>query len=166
MAMVKSAARMRLALSGPDSFFADMNAVLAPISAPNKFATVAFLSFDAPTMSFGTAAHLPMLQYRAGSKTVEERWQSNLPIAMVSPAAYTMSAVSCEPRDVFAILTDGLTEVTDDSERELGLESLKAVLAENAAAPLQSIAGAFRARALTHGPQRDDQTVFLARRVA
>ncbi|HEX4826208.1 MAG TPA: PP2C family protein-serine/threonine phosphatase [Candidatus Polarisedimenticolaceae bacterium] len=165
MAMVKSAARMRLALGGAESFFVDMNAVLAPITAPNMFATAAFLSAGPGAMAFGIAAHLPTLKYSAASGSVDELWHANLPLAMLGEAAYTSAGVTCEPGDVFAIVTDGLTEIVDRRDRELGLPALKAVLQDRAGEPLASIAEALRARALAHGSQRDDQTVFLARRL-
>ena len=47
--------------------------------------------------------------------------------------------MSSGPGDVFVFLTDGLTEVVDDHDRDLGLEPLKSVLIENAGAPLPAI---------------------------
>lgn len=166
MTMVKSAARMPLRSGDPATLLGDLNAVLAPISAPNMFVTAAFLSPGPGSMTYGLAAHLPLLRYRAATKTVEELAGGGLPVGVVAEAAYAPAIAPSEPGDLFAILTDGFTEVVDRSDRDLGLAPLKAVLAGNAGAPLPAIAEAMRERARKHGAQTDDQSVFLARRLS
>ena len=74
------------------------------------------------------------------------------------------SEMSDGPGDVFVFLTDGMTEVVDGQDRDLGLEPLKSVLIQNAGAPLPEIASRLRDRALQHGKQTDDQTLLLVRR--
>jgi serine phosphatase RsbU (regulator of sigma subunit) len=64
------------------------------------------------------------------------------------------------------ILTDGLTEIVDGDDNDLGLEPLKTVLVESASEPLSEIAAHLRRRALLHGKQADDQTLLLLRRGA
>lgn len=166
MTMVKSAARMQLRSGDPATLLGDLNAVLAPISAPNMFVTAAFLSPGPGSMQYGLAAHLPLLRYRAATKTVEELAGGGLPVGVVAEAAYAAAIAPSEPGDLFAILTDGFTEVVDGSDRDLGLAPLKAVLTGNAGAPLPAIAEAMRGRAREHGAQTDDQSVFLARRLS
>ena len=52
------------------------------------------------------------------------------------PCAFEVSNIASGPGDVFVIFTDGMTEIVDGKDRDLGLEPLKSVLVENASAPL------------------------------
>ena len=61
-------------------------------------------------------------------------------------------------------LTDGLIEVFDTANRELGFEWAKTELSGLADRPLQEIADRLLAGARKHGAQLDDQTVLLIRR--
>ena len=76
---------------------------------------------------------------------------------------FEVSEIASGPGDVFVFLTDGMTEIVDDQDRDLGLEPLKSVLIQNAGAPLSEIANRLRDRALQHGKQTDDQTLLLIR---
>jgi hypothetical protein len=163
MTMVKSAARTRLAAVGPVGFLSALNQVLLPLSAPNMYVTLAFLSYIQPNMELATAGHVPILYFNRRAGTVSERWVSNFPVALISDVEFEVSEMSSGPGDVFVFLTDGMTEVVDNHDRDLGLEPLKSVLIQNAGAPLPEIASRLRDRALQHGKQTDDQTLLIVR---
>src|SRR5215471_13795650 len=163
MTMVKSAARTRLAAVGSDGFLSALNQVLLPLSAPNMYVTFAFLSYTPPNMELATAGHVPILHFDRLAGTVSERWVSNFPVALISDVGFEVSGISSGPGDVFVFLTDGMTEVVDGQDRDLGLEPLKSVLIQNAGAPLGEIASRLRDQALQHGKQTDDQTLLLIR---
>jgi hypothetical protein len=163
MTMVKSAARTWLAAVGPCGLLSALNQVLAPLSAPNMYVTLAFLSYTQANMEFATAGHIPILHFHHLAGTVSERSVSNFPVALISDVPFEVSEMSSGPGDVFVFLTDGMTEVVDDHDRDLGLDSLKSVLIENAGASLPELASRLRDRALRHGKQTDDQTVLLVR---
>ena len=163
MTMVKSAARTQLAAVGPIGFLSALNQVLLPLSAPNMYVTFAFLSYTRPNMELATAGHVPILHFNRLAGTVSERWVSNFPVALISDVGFEVSEMSSGSGDVFVFLTDGMTEVVDDHDRDLGLEPLKSVLIQNAGAPLSEIANRLRDRALQHGKQTDDQTLLLIR---
>ena len=163
MTMVKSAARTRLAAVGPVGFLSALNQVLLPLSAPNMYVTLAFLSYMQPNMELATAGHVPILYFNRRAGTVSERSVSNFPVALISDVGFEVSAMSSGPGDVFVFLTDGMTEVVDNHDRDLGLEPLKSVLIQNAGAPLPEIASRLRDRALQHGKQTDDQTLLIIR---
>jgi serine phosphatase RsbU (regulator of sigma subunit) len=78
-----------------------------------------------------------------------------------------MSTVVCEPGDALAIVSDGLTEISDQREQEIGLKPLEESFLQSCreGAPLAEIARTLRERALRHGQQTDDQTVLLIRRM-
>jgi hypothetical protein len=59
-----------------------------------------------------------------------------------------------------------LVEVFDRQDEELGLEPLEALLRDQRAKPLASMAEALIVRSRAHGAVLDDQTVLLMRRVA
>ena len=164
MTMVKSAARTRLAAVGPVGFLSALNQVLLPLSAPNMYVTFAFLSYTRPNMELATAGHVPILHFDRLTGTVSERWVPNFPVALISDVPFEVSEMSSGPGDVFVFLTDGMTEVVDDQDRDLGLEPLKSVLIQSAGAPLPEIPSRLRQRALQHGKQTDDHTLLLIRR--
>ena len=164
MTMVKSAARTRLAAIGPVAFLEAMNEALQPLSAPNMYVTLAFVSYTGGAVEFATAGHVPILRLNRESSCVEEHSAPNFPIAMLRDVPFQVSTIPCRRGDVLAIVTDGLTEIADEADGELGLEPLRAELLRNADAPLSQLGQKLRARALRHGKQTDDQAVLIVRR--
>ena len=77
---------------------------------------------------------------------------------------YQSASLDCAPGDLLALITDGLTEVFDARDRELGMDAVKRLLAAAAARPLTEIADGILAAARAHGAQIDDQTLLLIRR--
>ena len=82
---------------------------------------------------------------------------------MFGDRRYTSAPVAFAPGDLVVILTDGLTEVFDRHDRELGLDGIKTIVRENATTPLDRLRDALLAAAHGHGPQLDDQTLLLIR---
>lgn len=169
MAMVKSAMRMGSSGNGVAlaDQVADLNRTLASLSGSNVFATFACIAGgDDGVLQFTLAGHFPILHYSKRLGTVEERSVSNLPLAIFPDTKFEIASITCQPGDILAIVTDGLTEVADKQENELGIEALQAVLLESArrAASLPELLNALLERASRHGKQTDDQTVLLVRR--
>jgi serine phosphatase RsbU (regulator of sigma subunit) len=73
--------------------------------------------------------------------------------------------IDWQPGDLLALVTDGLLEVFDTQDRELGLAWARQMLAAHHDRPLAEIAERLLAGARAHGPQLDDQTVLLIRRL-
>ena len=86
-------------------------------------------------------------------------------IGMFEGTSFDASPVDCLPGDLFALLTDGLIEVFDGRQQELGLEWAKGVLQASSAQPLSVIADRLLAGARAHGAQLDDKTLLLMRRL-
>jgi serine phosphatase RsbU (regulator of sigma subunit) len=82
---------------------------------------------------------------------------------MLDDSTFTSHTVESRPGDLFALLTDGLVEVFDAQQRELGFAWATEVLRTGGTAPLSAIADRLLAGARQHGPQLDDQTVLLIR---
>jgi hypothetical protein len=163
MGMFKSALRMRLLHHGPLSgMLDDLNGVLFPLKSGAMFVTAACIrgGTDGP-LEFAVAGHLPILKVSRGA--VEEITTPQVPIGMFESYAFTSSTFTCEPGELLVLLTDGLTEVFDTHDRELGMEALKRLVAEGEALPLPQLAERIVATARAHGAQIDDQTLLLIR---
>jgi serine phosphatase RsbU (regulator of sigma subunit) len=165
MGMVKSAARVAL---GGGAALAPLltllNRVIYDLKSPSMFATFAGLQSTAPDeIAFAVAGHLPILRRRAGTSTVDELTTAQLPIAMFEDTGYEATRLAVVPGDLFVILTDGVTEVTNGKDQELGLERLKALVAAHGDEPLDAIEQRLLDAARAHGTQIDDQSLLLVR---
>ena len=165
MGMVKSAARMKLlTLATSTALLDDLNDALVPLRKPGMFVTMACLRYDGTSdLEFSLAGHLPILHYHAATGVVEERSIAHVPVAMFEGSRFSAASMPCEAGDLFVLITDGLTEVFDASDRELGLDPLKDTIRRGARLPLDELLGALVATARAHGAQTDDQTVLIVR---
>jgi hypothetical protein len=165
MGMFKSAMRARLLAGGTlAQLLRDLNAVLLPMMQPSMYVTCACVQGTAGgALEFTVAGHLPLLKVAAGSARVEEITIPQIPVGMFADYAFLSDSLRLDPGDLLVLLTDGLTEVFDRQDRELGLEGAKRVIAECASMPLQTIGDRLVAVARAHGTQIDDQTVLLIR---
>ena len=171
MGMVKSATRMKL--SAPDSagdlpaLFEQLNHVLTPLRKPGMFLTMAGLRYDgSPELELSLAGHLPILRYCAALDRIEERSISQVAIAMFEDQRFASTRIPFASGDVFALITDGLTEVFDAHDQELGLEAIKDVVRAGARRPLPALSESMVSTARAHGRQMDDQTLLLIRVLA
>ena len=96
---------------------------------------------------------------------VEEITQPQLAVGMFPDATFDAQAVDWKPGDLLALVTDGLLEVFDKQDRELGSEWVRRQLATHHDRPLIDIADRLLAGARAYGAQLDDQTLLLIRRV-
>jgi len=165
MGMFKSALRMRLRTGDPalPSLLDDLNAVLFPLKSGAMYVTAACVrGLSGGRLEYAVAGHLPILRVGAGG--VEEVTTPQIPVGVFEDYRFSSASIDCAPGDLLALITDGLTEVFDAADRELGLDAIKTLLASSAGRPLSEIADAIVAKARTHGAQLDDQTLLLIRR--
>jgi sigma-B regulation protein RsbU (phosphoserine phosphatase) len=166
MGMFKSALRMSLRRGSRDigALLDDLNVVILPLKSSAMYVTVACLSGGSrDTLEYAVAGHVPILRIRDGG--VEDITTPQIPIGMFEDYRFTSATVSCAPGDLFALITDGLIEVFDAADRELGLEAVKTTLAAARGRPLREVADAVVAQARAHGRQLDDQSLLLVRRL-
>jgi serine phosphatase RsbU (regulator of sigma subunit) len=164
MGMFKSALRMRARAGGSiASLLDEVHAVLMPLKQPQTFVTVACVrGGPGNQVECAVAGHLPILRVRNG--LVEEVTSPQIAVGMFDGTRFSSSSIECLPGDLFALLTDGLTEVFDGERRELGFDWAKGVLRSSGDQPLSAITGRLLADARAFGAQLDDQTVLLIRR--
>ena len=162
MGMFKSALRMRLRSGGAmGALLADLNTVLVPLKSSAMYVTLACVRPAAGGIEYAVAGHLPILRVRGG--TVEEITTPQIPVGMFDDYAFVSASMDCSRGDLFALVTDGMIEVFDASDRELGLDAIKHLLAKTAERPLREIADTLLAAARAHGAQLDDQSMLLIR---
>ncbi len=165
MGLCKSAIRMRArGAGGVGPLLEDVHAVLMPLKAPATFVTVACVRGGIDNrLECAVAGHHPILRVRDGR--VEEVTEPQFAMGMFDGTTFGSQSVDTQPGDLFAILTDGLIEVFDGKDRDLGLDWAKHVLAADHRQPLALIADRLFGSARAHGPQLDDQTLLLIRHV-
>jgi serine phosphatase RsbU (regulator of sigma subunit) len=163
MGMFKSALRARL-LSGVGlaTLLAELNVVLIPLKPATAFITVAAVRGCGARIECAVAGHHPVLRVR-GSR-VDAITDPQLAVGMFPGATFEAHAVDWQPGDLLALVTDGLLEVFDAHDRELGLAWAQQTLIAHHDRPLAEIAERLLAGARAHGPQLDDQTLLLIRR--
>jgi serine phosphatase RsbU (regulator of sigma subunit) len=141
-----------------------LNSVLFDLKSQAMFVTFAGLQFESDTgLRFSVAGHLPILYYRPATATISELSIQQLPRAMFDDRVFTSATAASAPGDLFVILTDGLSEVFDRSDREFGLDRVKSIVRDNGAASLAIIEERLMTAIRAHGRQLDDQTLLLIR---
>lgn len=165
MSMLKSSARTLLR-SAPtiDRLVTDLNIVLADLTKPEMFATMAVVRLHpGGAFDYCLAGHLPILHVRASDGAVLEHPNDALPLGIEPAETYTSGSASLAPGDTLLLLTDGLIEVQDAAGRELGLAALRDAFRASAGRPLPEVRDAIFDRAKRHGQALDDQSVLLVR---
>ena len=165
MGMFKSAARMRLrSPAGVDALFTDLNEVMFDLTSPNVFITCACVRHsDSGRVEFGLAGHVPILHFKASTRTVDELSVGHVPVGAFKESTFRCGQATVAPGDLLLVLSDGLTEVFNADGEEFGLERVKQVVIDLSGTSLQSLFDAVMSRVRAHGPQVDDQTLLLVR---
>jgi serine phosphatase RsbU (regulator of sigma subunit) len=141
----------------------ELNAILMPLKPAASFITVAGVRGGGAAIECAVAGHHPVLRVRGTH--VDEVTRPQLAVGMFADSVFEAQAVDWQRGDLLALVTDGLLEVFDAQNRELGLAWAREMLAAHAGRPLAEIAERLLAGARAHGPQLDDQTVLLIRRL-
>lgn len=163
MGMFKTAFRSGVGrFHDPAELLAEIHTALAPLTEPNMYATAGVLRVSAGQLQFAGAGHPPMLLYRRATGRVEE-------IASTGPAIALLDDFSCRATDlpfasgdVALLITDGILEALDASQREVGVDAVSRLLVTHAAGPLDDLLARVAALA-GEGTRVDDQTVLIVR---
>jgi hypothetical protein len=168
MSMIKSSAFMQLTkLQRPEALLADLNDVIQPFTSPGNYLTFAYIGGDGTrTLKFALGGHLPILHYQAQTRAIIEHSDTNVPIGLFKNQSFEISELCLLPGDLLAVITDGFTEVFDSKEKELGMETFKAMLLNRAGKSLPEIYSELHAETMKFGLQTDDQTMLLIRQLS
>jgi serine phosphatase RsbU (regulator of sigma subunit) len=165
MGMVKSAMRMGVVdePSLPD-LVSRLNRVMCGQIAPGMYVTFAAIRGSRRGgIEVLIAGHPPMLRVVPGQQDIESVGASHVPIGIQADWAFTSTRLPFGPGDLLVLLTDGLFEVFDSADRDLGLSGVISVIDGARTLPLSAIVNGVFERARSFGPQLDDQTILLVR---
>lgn len=111
------------------------NRQLCENTSPEKFSTLFFGAYDAPTgkLTYANAGHLPPLLLRNGS--VQPLEINGMIVGAFPFAEYTASSLSLVPGDILVAYTDGITEPENSDGQEFGEDRLRTALARSARQP-------------------------------
>jgi hypothetical protein len=166
MGMVKSAARMLLS-SGDDTahLLPRLNEVLFPLKKPDMFVTFCFVARNAGGLRIGLAGHPAILHFSARSNQITQLECPNMPLGILPSGDFESSEIRAEQGDVFALYTDGFLEQANAAGEEFGLTRFQEELQRHAKEPLAAICRSLQESVARHGPQFDDQSILLIRRL-
>ncbi len=165
MGMLKTAIRVSLQFrQQPVAVMESADRVLPAVKDSNMYATLALLYFDGSSEAeYSLAGHPPILHYRAPTGDIARLGMEQFPLGLMPGGCYSSQRVSYSPRDLFLMITDGISEVPNENDEEFGLDRLERVLRKNVAQPLPQLWELIMGEVKRHGVQQDDQTLLLLR---
>jgi sigma-B regulation protein RsbU (phosphoserine phosphatase) len=165
MGMLKTAMRLAVQFRQmPVAALESVDRVLPDLKEREMFATVALLRFGGSgEAEYALAGHPPILHYRHGSSDTARLSMEQLPLGLIPGGSYASKLVIFSPRDLFLMVTDGITEVANARDEEFGLTRLQELLSRHATRALPEIWDLIMQEVRQHGPQQDDQSVLLLR---
>jgi serine phosphatase RsbU (regulator of sigma subunit) len=165
MGMLKTAVRVGLQFrQDPVALLESADRVLPAVKQPDMYATLALLYFDGSTQAeYALAGHVPILHYRDRSRNTVLLSMEQLPLGLIPGGCYASQRVTFSTGDLFLMLTDGISEATNEKDEEFGLARMEKLLTQYAAAPLAHIWELIMGEVRQHGLQQDDQTLLLIR---
>jgi len=165
MGMLKAALRVSLQFhQEPVALLESADRVLPSVKEPDMYATIALLYFDGSAEAeYALAGHVPILHYRHGSGDTARLSMEQFPLGLIPGGHYASQRVSYAPRDLFLLLTDGITEVVNERDEEFGLDRVEGLLRQNAEQPLPQIWELVMGEVRQCGEQQDDQSLLLFR---
>ena len=165
MGMLKSAMRLAMQFRQmPVATLESVDRVLPDLKEREMFATVALLRFGGSSeVEYGLAGHPPILHYRHGSSDTARLSMEQLPLGLIPGGSYASKRVIYSPRDLFLMVTDGITEVANARDEEFGLTRLEELLTRHATRALPEIWDLIMREVRQYGPQQDDQSLLLLR---
>jgi len=165
MGMLKTAMRLAVQFRQlPVAALESVDRVLPHVKGPEMYATLALLRFDGSREAeYAVAGHPPIIHYRHGSGDTACLSMEQLPLGLIPGASYASTRVLYSPRDLFLMLTDGITEVANARDEEFGLTRLQELLAQHASRTLPEILDLIMREVRRYGVQQDDQSLLLLR---
>ena len=165
MGMLKTALRVSLQFrQAPAALLESADRVLPAVKESDMYATLALLQFDGSAQAeYALAGHVPILHYRNRSRDTARLSMEQFPLGLIPGGCYASQRVPYSSRDLFLMLTDGISEVPNDRDEEFGLARVEQLLTQHSAEPLPQIWERIIEHVRQHGLQQDDQTLLLVR---
>jgi len=165
MGMLKTAMRVSVQFGQePVALLESADRVLPALKEPEMYATLALLYFDGSAeVEYALAGHVPILHYRDRTRDTVRLSMNQFPLGLIAGGCYTSQRITYSSRDLFLMLTDGISEVPNEKDEEFGLTRLEQLLTQHAAQPLPHIWELIMSDVKQYGVQQDDQSLFLLR---
>ena len=171
MSMVFSLIRAyRDGIASPASLLTQVDRRLAETLEPGSFVTLFYgvLDPNMGRMTYASAGHNPLVQYRARDRSVSRLSTRGIPIGAIRGGAIATTledrTLQLEPGDILVQYTDGVNETTNARGEQFGLERLGSTVAAAAAGGTSSVIDAIVAAIATwtdHAPPADDETILV-----
>jgi phosphoserine phosphatase RsbU/P len=87
-----------------------------------------FLDIDKRTVNYAGAAHTPVLLWQSKTGRASECIENGLMLGPFQDAKYSAITFPLEEGDKIVLMTDGIIEVMDSSNKEFGMERLRQIL--------------------------------------
>jgi sigma-B regulation protein RsbU (phosphoserine phosphatase) len=135
-------------------------------SAENKFVTMILISIDpeSETLQFINAGHNPCYVLTGGR--IEKLHSHGLPIGILAASRYMTQTRPFPAGSTVVLYSDGITEAENIEGDEFGNERLEKLLAEHAGDAAADVRDAIAAAVdafVGEAPQKDDETLVIAR---
>jgi anti-sigma regulatory factor (Ser/Thr protein kinase) len=166
---------MRPYFESPSRLLVRLEEALADSLRPGTFITMFYGILDPKTgeLVFASAAHNPVLFYRAQDGVTQWHKTTGVPVGMARGGALASSlkddTVRLAPGDVALVFTDGVNEAVNASFEEYGLDGLHETMLTMAPKGGSNIVEKLRS-AVTHWeggrPAEDDKTILVIERIA
>lgn len=152
----------------PAELVRELNATLAPKTAPTKFVTLVagLLDPESGVVEFANAGHVaPLVISRDG---VAQMKTTDLVVGLIPSAQYRNQRVTLEPGDSIVLFTDGVTEAENVAEEQLGLEPVAQLVTTLYGMPAPKILETIEAHVqafMGEAPAGDDVTMLALSRL-
>jgi sigma-B regulation protein RsbU (phosphoserine phosphatase) len=152
----------------PADLVRELNATLAPKTAPTKFVTMVVGVLDPATgqIEFANAGHVaPLIVSREG---VTPHTSTDMVVGLFETATYRNQTARLAPGDALVLFTDGVTEAENDAEDQIGLDPVAQLVGTMHGAQSGSILEAIDRQLLAfagNAPATDDVTMLALTRL-
>jgi serine phosphatase RsbU (regulator of sigma subunit)/anti-sigma regulatory factor (Ser/Thr protein kinase) len=171
MSMVFSLLRAyRDNIPSPAALLTQVDRRLAETLEPGSFVTLFYGVLDSNEcrLTYASAGHNPLVQYRARDRSVVRLKTRGIPIGAIRGGAIAATledrTLDLEPGDVLVQYTDGVNESTDARGEQFGLDRLgqavSAAASGGAPSVIEAVVGAIGAWT-DHAPPTDDETILV-----
>jgi phosphoserine phosphatase RsbU/P len=101
-----------------------------------------FLDIDKSTVHYAGAAHPPLLFWQSKNGHASECVENGLMLGPFPDSRYSAITFPVEESDKIVLITDGIIEATDSSNREFGMERLRQIVDSQHSLPVSRFADA------------------------
>jgi sigma-B regulation protein RsbU (phosphoserine phosphatase) len=140
----------------------EVNDSLFPLTKKNMFITSSIIKLtNTNEAEFTVAGHLPVIHYAKSENIVKEHLIKQIPIGVKTAFQFKSDRFHFGKGDIIAIITDGITETTDQKKNEFGIERVKDLIKDNRNKSAEGISKLIFAELEKFGNQKDDNTLLI-----